>query len=48
MAAGNDIPSDVNADFTAHAESYSRFAGLMKWGAIICLIIALFVVFVLL
>ncbi len=48
MAAGNDMPSDVNADFTAHAASYSRFTGMMKWGAVACLIIALFVVFVLL
>lgn len=32
-------------DMQAHVKSYSSFAWMMKWGAIVCVILALIVVF---
>jgi len=37
---------EANKDFKAHQGTYAAFTGLMKWGAIVCLIIALIVILV--
>jgi hypothetical protein len=36
---------ETQVDFQAHANSYSRFAAMMKWGAIASFIVAMLVVF---
>ena len=33
-------------DLKAHEKSYSLFTGVMKWGAIICFIAAMLVIFI--
>lgn len=40
MAAERDVQNDNQA----HIRDYSRFIGLMKWGTIISLLVAAFVV----
>jgi len=35
---------DANKDFKAHLGTYSGFIGLMKWGAIVSVIVALIVI----
>ena len=42
MAAEGDLE---RAD-RAHRNSYNLFAGMMKWGAIICLVVALLVILI--
>jgi len=32
-------------DMPAHERTYSRFIGLFKWGAILCFLIALLVIY---
>ena len=35
---------DHSGDIQAHARDYSRFTGMLKWGAILAFIIAMIVV----
>ena len=35
---------EANKDFRAHQGTYSAFIGLMKWGAIVSIIIAFIVI----
>jgi cobalamin biosynthesis protein CbiG len=37
---------DANKDMRAHLGTYTAFIGLMKWGAIVSMIIALIVILV--
>lgn len=37
---------DINGDLQAHVNSYGRFIDMMKYGAVICLVIGLVVMFV--
>ena len=35
---------DANKDFKAHAGTYAGFIGLMKWGAVVAVIVAFIVI----
>jgi hypothetical protein len=37
---------EANKDMKAHQGTYAAFTGLMKWGAIVCVIIALIVIMI--
>ncbi|MBV9883338.1 MAG: aa3-type cytochrome c oxidase subunit IV [Sphingomonadaceae bacterium] len=37
---------DATKDLKAHQGTYAAFTGLMKWGAILCVIVALIVIMV--
>ena len=41
MAAEGEFQGEAQGEMQAHVRSYSRFTWMMKWGAIICLIVAL-------
>lgn len=41
MSAEGDTPLEIKS----HAKSYSLFAGMMKWGAIVSFVLAMLVVF---
>jgi hypothetical protein len=40
------VTGSQSGDFEAHARDYSKFTGLLKWGAIICFVIAMLVLVV--
>ena len=42
------LTSPPTQDVAVHVRDYTRFIKLLKWGAVICFIIGLFVVFVVL
>ena len=42
------LTSPPTHEVARHVEDYSRFTALLKWGAIVCLIIALVMVFIVL
>jgi len=37
---------ETNGDLQAHVNSYDRFIDMMKYGAVICLVIGLLVMFI--
>ena len=41
------LVSPPTQDVAVHVQDYTRFTKLLKWGAIICLIIGLFVLMIL-
>lgn len=37
---------EMQSEMKAHEKSYSLFSGLMKWGAIISFVVAMFVILI--
>ena len=40
------LTNPTTEDVAAHVRDYSRFTFMLKWGAIVCLVIALIVVLI--
>jgi len=47
MAAEGEINGHPAGDVEAHVRSYDRFIFMMKWGAVVCLVIAFVVMTIL-
>lgn len=45
MAVEHSGTESQGNDMQAHVRDYSKFTGMLKWGAIISFILAMFVVF---
>ena len=46
MAVEQSNTADHGNDMEAHVRDYSKFTGMLKWGAIISFILAMFVVWI--